>query len=90
MSGGHFNYICYTIEDYLVGEMQDETMNEFVKDFAKLTHDLEWWLSADYGEETYRKTLKEFKNKWFRNYDETEKEIIKKIKEKAIKEIKEL
>lgn len=49
MSGGHFNYICYTIEDNLVGEMQDETMNEFVKDFAKLTHDLEWWLSADYG-----------------------------------------
>ena len=42
MSGGHFNYICYTIEDNLVGEMQDETMNEFVKDFAKLTHDLEW------------------------------------------------
>lgn len=50
----------------------------------------EWWLSADYGEEKYRKTLKEFKEKWFKNYDEREKEAIKKIKEKAIKEIEEL
>ncbi len=90
MSGGSLNYICYTIEDVLVGEMYDEFMNEFVKDFAELTRDLEWWLSADYGEETYRKSLKEFKNKWFKNYDQREKEAIKKIKEKAIKEIEEL
>ena len=90
MSGGHFNYICYTIENNLVGEMRDEVMNEFVGGFADLTHDLEWWLSADYGEETYRKTLKEFKDKWFRNYDEREKEAVNKIKEKAIKEIEEL
>lgn len=90
MSGGSLNYICYTIEDVLVGEMYDEFMNEFVKDFAELTHDLEWWLSADYGQEKYRKSLKEFKDKWFRNYCEREKEVIKKIKEKAIKEIKEL
>lgn len=90
MSGGSLNYICYTIENNLVGEMQDEMMNEFVKDFAKVAHDLEWWLSRDYGEETYRKSLKEFKEKWFKNYDEREKEVIKKIKEKAIKEIEEL
>lgn len=90
MSGGSLSYICYTIENNLVGEMRDEVMNEFVKDFAELTHDLEWWLSADYGEETYRKSLKEFKNKWFKNYDQREKEAIKKIKEKAIKKIKEL
>ena len=90
MSGGHLNYICYTIDNYLVGEMQDEVMNEFVKDFAELTHDLEWWLSADYGEETYRKSLKEFKEKWFENYDERRKEAVTRIKEKAIKEIKEL
>lgn len=90
MSGGSLNYICYNIEDVLSGEMRDEVMNEFVKDFATLTHDLEWWLSCDYGEETYRKSLKEFKNKWFKNYEEREKEAIKKIKEKAIKEIEEL
>jgi hypothetical protein len=54
MSGGHLNYICYTIENKLVGEMHDEIMNEFVKDFADLTHDLEWWLSDDYEEEEYR------------------------------------
>lgn len=90
MSGGSLNYICYTIENNLVGEMRDEMMNEFVKDFAKVAHDLEWWLSSDYGEETYRKTLKEFKEKWFKNYDQREKEAIKKIKEKAIKEIEEL
>ena len=90
MSGGSLSYICYSIENNLVGEMRDEIMNEFVKDFAELTHDLEWWLSRDYGEETYRKSLKEFKEKWFKNYDEREKEAIKKIKEKAIKEIEEL
>lgn len=90
MSGGSLSYICYSIENNLVGEMRDEVMNEFVKDFAELTHDLEWWLSCDYGEETYRKSLKEFKNKWFKNYDEREKEAIKKIKEKVIKEIEEL
>lgn len=49
MSGGSLNYICYTIYNNLVGEMQDEVMNAFVKDFSDLTHDLEWWLSADYG-----------------------------------------
>ena len=90
MSGGSLNYICYTIENNLSGEMRDEVMNEFVKDFADLTHDLEWWLSADYGEETYRKTLKEFKDKWFRNYDEREKNAINRIKERAIKEIENL
>ena len=90
MSGGALNYICYTIEDVLVGEMYDDDMNEFVKDFASLTYALEWWLSGDCREKTYRKTLKEFKDKWFRNYDEREKEAIKKIKEKAIKEIEEL
>ena len=41
-------------------------------------------------EDKYRKTLKEFKEKWVKNYSEREKEAIKKIKEKAIKEIKEL
>ena len=90
MSGGSLSYICYSIENNLVGEMQDEIMNEFVKDFAELTHDLEWWLSDDYGEEKYRKTLKEFKEKWFKNYDQREKEAILKIKERAIKEIEEL
>ncbi|WP_099321126.1 hypothetical protein [Anaerococcus sp. Marseille-P3625] len=90
MSGGCLSYICYTIENNLVGEMQDEFMNEFVKDFAELTHDLEWWLSRDYGEETYRESLKEFKNKWFKNYDKRENEAILRIKERAIREISEL
>lgn len=90
MSGGALKYICYNISEKLSGKMQDEAMNQFVKDFAKLTHDLEWWLSADYVEETYRKSLKEFKNKWFKNYDERQKEAVKKIKERAIKEINEL
>ena len=38
MSGGSLSYICYTIENNLVGEMGDEIMNEFVKNFAELTH----------------------------------------------------
>lgn len=88
MSGGSFNYVCYTIENELDGEMEDEAMNELVTDFAKVARDLEWWKSADHGEEVYRKTVKEFKDKWFNNYSETHKKMIERVKEKAIEEIK--
>ncbi len=66
MSGGSHNYICYSIENELVGEMKDAELNALMEDIVKLTHDLEWADSGDTDEDTYFKTVKEFKNKWFK------------------------
>ena len=43
MSGGRFNYICYTLENEVANEMQDDELNEMLTDFCELLHDLEWW-----------------------------------------------
>ena len=45
--------------------MYDAEMDDLIKDLCKVLHDLEWWQSGDYGEESYRKSLAEFKKKWF-------------------------
>ena len=65
MSGGSYSYICFTLEEECAGKMHDAETDLFVKDFVKVLHDLEWWQSSDIDEETYRKTLKRFKKKWF-------------------------
>ena len=65
MSGGSRDYICYTIEDELCGRMYDDELNDLMKDVSKLAHDVEWFDSADIGEEDYMKTVAEFKQKWF-------------------------
>ena len=65
MSGGSHDYICYKIEEYCVGEMQDAELNDLMKSLVPVLHDLEWWQSGDIGEEGYRKTVAEFKKKWF-------------------------
>jgi len=78
MSGGSHNYIYSMIEENLEGQMQDIEMNDLVKDFIKVAHDLEWWDSSDNCEENYRKTVRDFKAKWFGNRDER---LIKYIEE---------
>ena len=65
MSGGSYNYICYSIDNELSDRMFDAELNDLVKDFVELTHDLEWWQSGDTSESMYRQTVTEFKNKWF-------------------------
>jgi hypothetical protein len=50
-------------------------------------HDLEWWQSGDYGEDTYRETVKKFKDKWFGQPDQ---ERLKKVADKAKKGFEEL
>ena len=65
MSGGSYNYICYTLSNSCEGEMHDIEMDDLIKDLCEVLHDLEWWQSGDISEDGYRKTLKKFKDKWF-------------------------
>lgn len=65
MSGGSFNYNFYTIQNEYCGRMEDAELDEMMDDLVELLHDLEWWKSADYGEDDYRETAKKFKDKWF-------------------------
>ena len=65
MSGGSYDYKFCVIDDYYVGEMHDAELDEMMKDIVELLHDLEWWQSADIGEEDYRNTVRAFKDKWF-------------------------
>lgn len=65
MSGGSHNYICYRIEEDLGGQMHDLELNDLIADIAKIAHDLEWFDSSDICEETYRKSVTQFKKKWF-------------------------
>ena len=87
MSGGSFDYHCFTLEQYYVGKMQDIELNKMIKDLAKVLHDLEWWQSDDISEEEYRETVRKFKNKWFGKRDDTSKECVKEILENALKEL---
>ena len=42
----------------------DKNVSELAFDFGCLVHALEWYESSDICEETYKKCLKEFKEKW--------------------------
>jgi hypothetical protein len=66
MSGGSYNYMYCRIEYEYVGRMYDSQLNAMMKDLVDLLHDLELWMSCDYSEDTYRKSVTEFKKKWFK------------------------
>ena len=65
MSGGSYYYMYSQVEEEYVDRMFDSQLNTMMKDLTGLLHDLEWWQSGDYSEETYRETVKKFKKKWF-------------------------
>ena len=85
MSGGSYSYKYCEVDDYYVGAMYDEELNEMMKDLVKVLHDVEWWQSCDIGEDSYRKTVKEFKDKWF-NSDRSER--LKPIIDRRINEVR--
>lgn len=85
MSGGSYDYKCYTIEEYYVGAMHDAELDEMMKDLVEVLHDVEWWQSCDIGEDDYRKTVKKFKDKWF-NTDRSER--LKPIIDRRINEVR--
>ena len=66
MSGGSYNYIYSRLSDECENRMYDAEMNDLIKDLCEVLHYLEWWQSGDTSEEEYRKTLSEFKKKWFK------------------------
>lgn len=67
MSGGSMGYLYASIEDQAVGCMMDPELDDLMADVAKLLHDLEWYSSGDYSKDTYRRTVLEFKEKWFQS-----------------------
>lgn len=73
MSGGHFGY-NYSPQD-LDGEWRDEEINELFNDlmcggefsvrgYGGLLQSLDFWLSSDTDEKSYRKAVAAFKAKW--------------------------
>jgi len=66
MSGGSYNYIYSRLRQECAGYMHDDEMDDLIEDLCEVLHDLEWWQSDDISEKEYRKTLKEFKKKWFK------------------------
>ena len=76
MSGGSFSYTCWRVQEEYEGNMRDFELNEMIKDLVDVLHDLEWWVFGDYGEDSYRKTVRKFKDKWFNTPSEERVERI--------------
>ena len=91
MSGGHYNYQCFTIENTYEGEMENHLLECLLKDFCALLKSLEWYKSGDTGREDYHKDVDDFINKWIKSENaehiKTKTEIINKF-ENLIKELK--
>ena len=66
MSGGSHDYICYKIENELVGQMHDTELNDLMQEIAELAHDVEWYDSGDTCKETYLESVTKFKQKLFK------------------------
>ena len=64
MSGGHYNYLCYTIEDTYEGELESPVLEEMLKDFCQLLKSLEWYKSGDTNEDDYYEDVDKFIEKW--------------------------
>lgn len=66
MSGGSMDYVYYHVDE-AASMCEDMELAELLRDAALVLHDEEWWRSSDYSEDRYRKTLAEFKDKWFKS-----------------------
>ena len=65
MSGGSMDYIYFKVEE-AASMTNDVEFSNMLRDAAKVLHDEEWWMSYDCSEDEYRKSLAEFKSKWFK------------------------
>lgn len=84
MSGGSMDYLCYRVEE-VADQMGDRELIELIKDVAELLHDREWYLSGDYGDETWEKCAQKFKRKWF---EQPRKDRLKALIEQTFNEAK--
>lgn len=84
MSGGSMNYLCYRVEE-AADAMGDRELTELVKDIAELLHDREWYISGDYGEDTWEESVQKFKRKWF---EQPRKDRLKALIEQTFNEAK--
>lgn len=86
MSGGSMDYLCYRVEEQ-VSKMGDRELSELIRDVAELLHDREWYLSGDYGEDTWEESVQKFKRKWFeRSRKDRLKALIEQIFDEAKRE----
>lgn len=65
MSGGSMSYIYEEVEKAST-LTYDPEIKELLHDLSILLHDEEWYRSADYSKQDYRKSLFNFKEKWFK------------------------
>ena len=84
MSGGSLGYICFKLED-CADHIDDKEIRDLINDLAELLHDLEWYMSGDYGRDSYEETLSKFKDKWF---GDTRNERLKKYLNDTFDEMK--
>ena len=67
MSGGSYNYEYCKVEEEYCGSMYDAELDELMRDLVPVLRAVEWWQSGDTGEDSYRKKVASFKNKWLRD-----------------------
>ncbi|MDK6688302.1 hypothetical protein QP246_02360 [Aerococcus urinae] len=87
MSGGSYAYKYLELQEWYSGQTYDPVLDEIIDDLVVVLHDLEWWQSADYSEDTYRESVTAFKDKWLANGNETYKSVINQEVDKAIRRI---
>ena len=64
MSGGSMNYIYYQLQE--ASELtHDREIKDLLTDLSKVLKAEEWAYSCDTSMDSYYKSLREFKKKWF-------------------------
>lgn len=64
---GHYQKLCDNDNARIARElnpMHDRELSELMADAMCLLHALEWYESSDIGEESYKKYINKFKEKW--------------------------
>lgn len=66
MSGGSWSYAYSQIHEASVSMLPwDYELSELLRDLSKVCHDCEWADSSDISDESAKKSIAEFKAKWF-------------------------
>lgn len=86
MSGGHFDYMQYRVNEAFRNQWCDEEINELFYDLFNapdgLVETLDLYRSYDIGEERYREHVQEFKDKWFGRTKENSVELYSNLLQK--------